>query len=130
MKLKENRSDEILQNQYKIEKKGVKASLNKAKIEYSKNELLNCKGDISKTWRTIKKIIPSSNNPEQLNYDDNFAKANEFNKFFATVGKNAFEKSQETVNDNDIDHSEIYEIGITQRFRPNPFDVGTVILTV
>ena len=33
MKLKENRSDEILQNQYKIEKKGVKTILNKAQIE-------------------------------------------------------------------------------------------------
>ena len=39
-------------------------------------------------------MLPGSNNTRRLNFEDNPSRAEEFNQFFANVGKIAYEKSR------------------------------------
>lgn len=93
---------------------------------------LDCKGDSSKTWRTIKNIIPLKDKSKQMNCEDKLIKANEFNKFFSNVGKCAYEKSHEALRCNNVTINETNRPtnALTYQFRPQPVDVNSIILIV
>ncbi len=99
VKLKCDRHNADLQEQYKQEKKLVKTLTAECKARYYHDEFLNNKANISKTWKTIREIVPNrrniSNNSNFYNVVD---KHNEFNSYFASVGKSTYTKIQEIIH--------------------------------
>ncbi len=54
---------------------------------------------MSKTWRTIREIIPNSaNNANDHTHDVDVNKANEYNVHFANIGKNTYQKTLEILH--------------------------------
>ena len=132
--LKNDRSNVILQEQYKAEKKHVQHLIHTGKNEYFKNKFYECKGNSRATWQVVKNLVPKvkSNSGGPI-YENDAEKAEEFNKFFANVGRESFEKSQENIADasgliqtlNDNSNSNISDL-----FRPQPVNVDTIILVI
>ena len=91
VKLKCDRHNTSLQEQYQQEKKHVKTLIDECRTRHYRNELNNNKGNFSKTWKTINEIVPNSKTTSNvLNFDNAVDKANEFNFYFANVGKNTY----------------------------------------
>ncbi len=136
VKLKCDRHNADLQEQYKQEKERVKTLSAECKARYYHNEFLNNKGNISKTWKTTREIVPDSKNiSNNYNFDHVVDKANEFNSYFANVGKNAYTKTQEIIHRENVSYpicenvtSGIFIEGSTSR--PQPVDTDTVVLTI
>ena len=134
--LKANRSSIPLQATYKHLKKKTKSLIKQAKNHYYRNEVSNSRGNISATWKIIKDIIPGKKNSHNISFDDPMSKAEEFNNFFANVGKNTYESTKCNLqNINQFNsHSAIStaynRADNVQKFRPQPIDVNTVILTI
>ena len=82
--LKINKYNINLRDQYKLEKKRVKSLIAK-----------DTKNDIAATWKIVRKIIPNGrNNSEQTGTSNDLeSKAEEFNEFFANVGKKNIQKN-------------------------------------
>ena len=93
--LKCDRLNNSLLEQYKREKKRVKALIAEGKANYYYNELRESRSNMSRTWKTIREIIPASKNNNDYIFEANVNKANEFNLHFASIGKNTYEKTQE-----------------------------------
>ena len=137
-KLKSDRLNVDLQEKYKQEKKHVKALIVEGKTQFYHEKFLNYHGNISKTWKTIREIVPSNNSkdaPNNYNFRNVKDKANEFNYYFANVGKNTYNKTRERIHSaNESQHihdGEIGErVGLRNIFKPQPVDVNTVILTI
>lgn len=136
VKLKCDRHNTSLQEQFKQEKKHAKTLIDECRTRHYRNELNNNKGNFSKTWKTIKEIVPNSKTTSNvLNFDNAVDKANEFNFYFANVGKNTYSKTQEIIHG----ESESYTIcenvisnvfSEDSSFRPQPVDTDTVVLTI
>ena len=64
--------------------------------------------------------------------EDTHNRAEAFNEYFANVGKNTFEKSQDNVlNINRlVDVHPLLASNINNNFRPQPVDIDTLILTI
>ncbi len=87
-KLKKDRTNVLLIEQYKHEKKQVKSFIKISKKEYYLNKLTNNKNNSTAKWKVIKEIIPNQKNCQKgYIFDDMGTKAEEFNNFFANVGK-------------------------------------------
>ncbi len=132
-RLKDDRQNSYLQQEYKTKKNLVKAMISEIKYKYYKNEIINCKGKTSSTWQVVKEIIPSQKNKSNTYaYDNVKEKAEEFNNFFSSVGETTYNRSQEllgansnlTINLNDSNTDP------THHFRPEPVSINTVILTI
>ncbi len=82
----------------------------------------------------IKEIIPNPKNCQNgYNFDDMETKAEEFNIFFANVGKNTDELTQESLTNNDLVCPQLSAAvcgNSNIKFRPQPVSVETVILTI
>ena len=76
-----------LQDQYKREKKEVKSQIKHAKSNLSNKQIENCKGNSKETWKVLKKIIPNNSITGQLKFDNVQEKIEEFNDFYANVGR-------------------------------------------
>ncbi len=88
-KLKYDQHNAHLQEQYKQEKKQVKTIIAGSTSIYYHGEFLKNKGNISKTWKTIREIVPDTKNSSNIyNLDNVLDKTNEFTSYFAIVGKN------------------------------------------
>ena len=119
VKLKCDRHNTSLQEQYKQEKKHVKTLIDECRTRHYRNELNNNKGNFSKTWKTIKEIVPNSKTTSNvLNFDNAVDKANEFNSYFANVGKNIYSKTQEVI------HGENKSYPICENVISNVFSEG------
>ena len=95
--------------------------------------LYNNKGNTSKTWKTIRKIVPNcKSNNNDCNFDSDVDKANEFNVHFSNVGKNTYEKTQEILPGENVTcfSDENVILGDDSSFRPNPGNTETIILTI
>ena len=133
-RFKNDRFNITLEGQYKAEKKLVKQLIHTSKKEYFKDQLNNSKGNSGDTWKVIRKIVPKCKSSSgSHSYENDIDKAEEFNHYFANVGREAFEKSQE----NSIDETRVFQtlneisnINSSYLFRPQPVDVNTVILTI
>ncbi len=132
--LKNDRLNPTLQNHYKELKKRVKKLLNKTKKEYYHNQLSNSKNNIAATWKIVKDAIPPSKTKSNTCIiEDEQNKAEEFNTFFANVGKNTYDKTQHSLQDRQQPNEDERESNIdslTPLFRPQPVDTNTVILTI
>ncbi len=104
-------SDEIqeamhLQEQYKYQKKCVKALIAESKSKHYRDELRESKGNTSKTWKIVRDIVPGSRNLNSgRNYSDiSINVANRFNDFFENVGKNIYDRTQILVQGENVPH--------------------------
>ena len=132
-RLKRDRYNPVLYNEYKQKKKRVKSMIHTAKSNYFKEEIKKC-NNTKDTWKAIKRIIPSKSYTK-CNYGDTMGKANKFNHFFANVGKETYEKTQEILSDNNelLDMNPPRNMDLhsnIELFRPQPATVETVILTL
>ena len=137
-KLKSDRSNLDLQQQFSNETKLVKSRIAAAKKEYCMNRIKECRGDSSATWKIIKEIVPnqkSGSNNQESHFNDNIQeKVEEFNNFFANIGKTTYDLTQQALDNNndkslmDVLPSECNKA--IEKFRPEPVDTNTVILTV
>lgn len=66
----------------------------------------DCRGDSSVTWTLVKQILPNrkcgSNTYESENIENILDKTEEFNCFFANIGKITYDMSQQTLENNHI----------------------------
>ncbi len=73
------------------------------------------------------------NSSEDYVFLDKKVKAEEFNTFFANIGKNTFELTQKSLPNNEVTCPELSPHDSDNRnniFRRQPVDVNTVILTI
>ena len=109
--------------------------LSEKKKDNFREEFSKCKGNIKGTWNVINKIIPKNKKCSgQLdNSDDNAQqKADDFNRYFANVGRNMYGKSQEnnqSINQPLSDQPLSLATDIIN-FRPHPIDLATLILII
>ncbi len=133
-KLKRDRTNALLIEQYRHEKKQVKAFIQLSKKQYYLNKLTNNKNNSTAKWKVIKEIIPNQKNCQKgYIFEDMETKAEEFNNFFADVGKNTYELTQKSLTNNDLDFSQLSAVICDNRnikFRPQPVNVETVTLTI
>ena len=71
----------------------VKVTLNNDEQDYIRNEVHSLKDNPGSLWKIIKSSIPSKEQESQVYNKDPEEMANEFNHFFASVGKNAAESA-------------------------------------
>ena len=117
---------------YRQEKKRVNSLMSNKMKDYYRGEFTKNKGNIKGTWNVIEKIIPKNKKDEGVLYDvDLSKKAEEFNKYFAEVGENAFNKSQEHISHNaNLTTNPLLLSNITAKFRPQPIDINSLILVI
>ena len=130
--LKKDRMNLILQNQFKCAKKKVKLMINKAKVGYFHEQINENRKDGAKTWKTIRKLIPDQNKvTKEIDFTNELEKANEFNEFFVNVGKRAFVKTQENINENvNVSGNNAQRSLNHDSFRPQPVQVEDIILII
>jgi len=130
--LKQNRSSVNLQEEYKNKKKSVKLNIHRAKATHFKERFKECGNNSAKKWSVVKELIPGKKTGSGLNnFDDVKSKVDEFNEFFANVGKKTYEKTQENLaNCNRViqDNTRV-NLNNQVNFRPQPVSVETIILT-
>ncbi len=98
-KLKCDRLNITLFEQYKREKKRVRTLIAEGKAKYYDNKFQESRGNMSKTWRNIREVIPNSaNNANDHTFDADVNKANESNVNFVNIGKNTYQKTQEILH--------------------------------
>ena len=128
--------NEALQDDYKNEKKRVKNLINASKSKHFKDKFRNCNGNISNKWKIVHEMIPNNtNNTLFPEYNDKKEKTEEFSNYFPVVGREAFEKSQQELNGNNVldllrNRSDNLNGDFNDFFRPQPVDVDSVILIV
>ena len=129
--LKLDRSNVMVQEKYKDQKKLVKSNIHKAKALHFKKRFQECGNSSSKKWRIMKDLVPDrKKNSKTINFNDTNTKVEEFNDFFANVGRKTYEKTQERLTDLNVDSFTDVTTGANiDSFRPSPVTVETVILT-
>ena len=130
LELKRDRSNSILDTQFKHSKKNVEKLICNAKKDHFKEKFQKSKGNSGATWKVVEEMIPGlRNNNKRVEFDNPMQKAEEFNEYFANVGELAYKKSQEGLENNvrqTVPQS--YTRPNCFRFRPHPVDISTVIL--
>ncbi len=132
-RLKDDRQNSTLQQEYKPKKNLVKIMINNSKSEHYRNEIANCKGKISSTWKVIEDMIPGQKHKSTIYASDNLKdKAEEFNKFFSGVGETIYNRSQQLLDDpsDTVIQNNNFDTDKSLLFRPQPVDANTVILTI
>ena len=132
LKVRENGA---LRELYKEKKRMVRTEIYRNKAQYFKDQYQNNQKDICKTWKITKILIPNKKVQSNINQFENiFEKAEEFNQYFANVGRETYLKTRgpyETRENNiDISNNERIRNGIANKFRPQPVSVETVISIV
>lgn len=135
LKLKNDRSNHLLDGEFKLTKRQVEQRIRRGKATHFQDRFNNCRGDSSATWKVVEDMIPGFRcKGRNVPLDDPLKKAEDFNQYFASVGEIAFKKSQEGMDD-DLMSRVVRENANIQTnpnipiFRPQPVDVNTVILT-
>ncbi len=132
-KLKSDRYNTAIQDQYKHEKKQVNILIDERKIEHYRNKFNENKDSIAKSWKIIREIVPNcKGNASDRNFENDIKKANDFNNHFADVGRNTFLKTQETLHGENVTYFNDMNTTVdsANNFRPQPVDTDTIILTV
>ena len=87
--------NENTNEQYKTSKKLVKTLIKSAKVNHYKDRFQRCKLNKANIWNVINDVVPGKKNNVQ---NFNVETAENFNVFFANVGKNVFEEIQKSRN--------------------------------
>ena len=130
-----NKQNNIAELNYRQEKKRVNSLLSDKKKNHYRNEFIKNKGNMKGTWKVIDKIIPKCKKSTREIVDEDHdlhSKAEDFNKYFAAVGENAYKESQEQIinNPNLINSQPSLGISATDKFRPQPIDINSLILII
>ena len=133
-KLSRDRSNTALNLQYVKEKKFVKSRIAVSKKEYYASKFNDSRGNSSAIWNLIKELVPNKKkDSDAQKFDDVLVKAEEFNNFFANVGKTTYNLTQQILPSSYSSSSDLCTTKITcnsMKFRPQPVDINTIILTV
>ncbi len=110
-RLKLDRNNAALQEQYKHERNRVKSLLRNAEQLYYREQFLNNKGNTAATWKIINNIVPNKKSTNNINIEreNELERAEQFNELFVAVGKRTFEKTQNNLNDMNINHDNTQE---------------------
>ncbi len=118
-------------------KKKAKTLLHKCKSDYFTQKIESDRGNAAATWSTLRQLIPTTTNkacPMLAGDEELKDKVNGFNKFFANVGKQTFEKTQHnSPNHNNTpqpDTDPAYTPAGSNLFRPQPTDSNTLVLVI
>ena len=87
---------------YKTARNNVKTTLVNARREHTLNEVYEHKNNPGSLWKIIKKNIPLRQRDIVVYSKDEATVADEFNQYFASVGKNAAQKASQLARDNKI----------------------------
>ena len=130
LRLKNDRANISLHNQFKLEKRRVENLLSNAKKDHFKGKFDECKGKSGETWKVVEEMIPGiRKNGKRVDHDEPVLKAEEFNEYFAKVGEMAFKKSQEGIQGSILRTPAVNNARSNiVNFRPQPVDINTVIL--
>ena len=133
-RLKNDRLNQALSDSFKETKKFVEHCLITAKKQHFRTRFHDSKGDSGAAWSVVQDMLPGfKNKNKNALFDNPIEKAEDFNKYFASVGETAFKKSQEGINGGQLRDIESIMNEQTQsnipKFRPQPVDINTVILT-
>ncbi len=97
-RLKQDRHNETLQEQYKYERNRVKSMLRNAEQAFYREQFHNCRGNTAATWKIIRTMVPSKKQTNNNNVESELEQAENFNELFVNVGKLAFDKTQNELN--------------------------------
>ena len=93
MRLKKDRSNVLIQEEYKIKKKTIKSSIHKSKAQYFQDKFRECGSNTTKKWKIVKDLLPE-NYSKSNKFQDGAQKSEEFNEFFVNVGQQTFQNSR------------------------------------
>ena len=128
---REASNNDITNELYKISKKRVKSLINKAKQNFYNNKFAKCKTKNKNMWDVIKEIIPSKKQNSKGIATDNPSKtADNFNSFFANVGKRVYLETRNTQGGNRTHRFTDETVCKNSFFRPQPVTVEKVIKIV
>lgn len=135
--LKLDRNNTQLQERHKTLKKQVKMLLKESKTKHYDKKFEDNKGNSSAIWKLLRELIPTSeresSNAAVEEGDNVKSQADTFNKFFANVGRETFEKSQQNVSKDYLINNTVTQDISNQQihlFRPQPVDSATIILII
>ena len=117
-------------------KKKVNSQLAEGRKQYYKQEYEKAKGNIAATWKITNNMLFDGKTRDTNKFisetkDDLLCKAEEFNKFFAEVGRKTFEKTQEELSNRiPIERGHATRNSNFNDFKPKPVDCNTVILVI
>ena len=123
-----------LRDIYKEKKRDVRLDINESKKEYFHDEYKKSGNDVKRTWKVTKALIPNNKTQKQSCTFENISdKVEEFIDYFSRVGKDAYDATQRSLNDQAPPHL-LYEMlgrdEVENKFRPQPVSVETIILVV
>lgn len=136
MEIKKDRNNIILREKHKEQKKKVKSLMDTGRKQHNKEELKKNKNNFSASWKIVKGLLYNNSDKDShtLSDHDSMNKAEEFNEFFANIGKKTFERTQEEMSISNVDtRIESQNVPVDNQlnfFKPSPVDCETVILTV
>lgn len=126
--LKLDRHNTYLQAKYKDLKAKVKKMIYTARTEFYNNEFMKSGGDTTAMWRVVRAL--DLNKPKDSSSLCMASKVDELNKYFASVGKRAFELSQQGMTGGYNTPQTPPVLHNSALFRPQPVDATTIILTI
>lgn len=130
-RLKLDRHNTVLQEQYKHERNRVKSLLRTSEQAYYRDKICDCRGNSAATWKVIKEITPNKRETNNNNFENESGMAEKFNEFFVNVGERTFQSTQNNLNDTSQSYSNPqHNVNLQHFFRPRPVDMNTVILTI
>ncbi len=77
---------------YKQVRNSMKTLLRTAQSNYVRNQIEKYKGNSRSMWKVIRECLPSRDSEKPIYQKDHKVLANEFNEYFASVGKTADDK--------------------------------------
>lgn len=130
-----NNHNEATYDIYKTSKKHVKILIKSAKVNHYRDKFDECKVNKNNIWKIINDIVPSKGKDgHDINVNNPIECADNFNNFFANVGRNVFEETQRSENSRARNLNSHFPLSMENRpfiwhrkFRPQPVTVLTVI---
>ena len=84
-------------NAFKQQRCKVKVALKKAETDYYNHQIISNKNSSASLWKTIRRALPQKSNPDRQYTKDTSVLAEEFNRYFISVGEKASAASEKLV---------------------------------
>ncbi len=130
-RLESDRHNTVLQEQYKQERNRVKSLLRTSEQATYRDEIYDCRGNTTATWKIIKEITPNKRETNNNNFENESDMAEKFNDVFVNVGERTFQTTQNNLNDtSQSQNNPQHNVNLEHLFRLSPVDRNTVILII
>ena len=96
------RNDPMAWTAYRNLRQEVKREIKIAEREFFTEQIQRNPGNTNNIWKAIRQIIPRKSNSQRIFSKDNKTVADEFNRFFVSVGQSSVEKIQSLANECNI----------------------------